>query len=153
MVELVSLQDKNVKFLVAGGGDLLQKSQKTASDKKLPVIFLGWRSDIENILSASDIVVLTSDNEGTPLSLIQGGMAGLPVISTNVGSISDVVISGETGFLVDADLSQLVDAIEKLASNVELRQKLGENAKEFTKMNFGVERLVSNHEDLYKSML
>jgi glycosyltransferase involved in cell wall biosynthesis len=80
-------------------------------------------------------------------------MAGLPVVSTNVGSISEVVVCDETGLLVNTDVYQLVDAIEKLASSVELRQKLGENAKKFTMKNFGVKRLVSNHEELYKSIL
>jgi len=153
VVAEVKHRNIDLHFFVAGDGDLFDYCQDRINREGLPVTLLGWQADIEIVLSAADFLLLTSDNEGTPLSLIQGGMAGLPVISTNVGSISDVVISGETGFLVEADVSQLVDAIEKLVSNVELRQKLGENAKEFTKMNFGVERLISNHEDLYKSML
>lgn len=153
VVAEVKHRNIDLKFFVAGDGELFDYCQDRIKREDLPVTLLGWQADIEIVLSAADFLLLTSDNEGTPLSLIQGGMAGLPVISTNVGSISDVVISGETGILVDTDVSQLVEAIEKLASNVDLRKKLGDNAKEFTKMNFGVERLISNHEDLYKLML
>ena len=153
VVAEVKARNIDLEFFIAGDGDLFDYCRDRIARECLPVSLLGWQTDIESVLSAADFLILTSDNEGTPLSLIQGGMAGLPVVSTNVGSVSEVVVCDETGLLVNTDVSQLVDAIEKLASSAELRQKLGENAKKFTMKNFGVKRLVSNHEQLYKSIL
>ena len=114
---------------------------------------LGWRSDIEKVLSAADIVVLTSDNEGTPLSLIQAGMAGLPVVTTNVGSVPEVVLDSVTGIITDLDVQEIANALQKLATGKALREQLGLAAQEFTLANFGVQRLVHDHEELYKKLL
>jgi len=119
----------------------------------LPVKVLGWQSDIERVLSAADIVVLTSDNEGTPLSLIQAGMAKLPVVTTNVGSVPEVVLDGITGIITSLDINEIADALEELANNSGLRASMGMAAKEFTLANFGVKRLVNDHEELYKKLL
>jgi glycosyltransferase involved in cell wall biosynthesis len=117
------------------------------------VSVLGWQSDIERVLSAADIVVLTSDNEGTPLCLIQAGMAGLPVVTTNVGSVPEVVLNNVTGIITELDVQQIADALENLVNNHALRTQLGKSAKEFTLANFGVQRLVTDHEELYKKLL
>jgi glycosyltransferase involved in cell wall biosynthesis len=114
---------------------------------------LGWQSEIENVLSAADIVVLTSDNEGTPLSLIQAGMAGLPVVTTNVGSIPEVVLDGITGFVTSSEIEEIVNALEKLVVDEDLRGKFGNAAREFTLNHFGVHRLVQDHEKLYKRLI
>jgi glycosyltransferase involved in cell wall biosynthesis len=117
------------------------------------VSVLGWQSNIEKVLSAADIVVLTSDNEGTPLCLIQAGMAGIPVVSTNVGSVSEIVISDITGIITELDVQRIADALENLVSNPGLRTQLGNAAQEFTLDNFGVQRLVHDHEELYKRLV
>ena len=114
---------------------------------------LGWLSNIEKVLSAADIVVLTSDNEGTPLSLIQAGMAGLPVVSTNVGSVPEVVLDNVTGLITSLDVQEIADALEKLVNDNALRAQLGIAAQKFTLANFGVQRLVQDHEVLYKKLL
>jgi len=142
-----------MNFFIAGDGDLLNYCRERISQELLPVSLLGWQSDMETVLSAADFFILTSDNEGTPLSLIQAGMAGLPVIATNVGSVSEVLMGGESGILVEANVNQIVNAIEKLVSSKELRESLGKKAKKFTLENFGVKRLVMDHERLYKSRL
>ena len=97
-VTLINSQNTNLHFIVAGAGDLLGYSQERSAKEGLPVTFLGWREDIETVLAASDLVLLTSDNEGTPLSLIQAGMAQLPIVATRVGSINEIVLEDETDF-------------------------------------------------------
>ena len=143
----------DLEFFMAGDGDLLDTCRESITDKDLPVIVLGWQSNIEKVLSAADIVVLTSDNEGTPLSLIQAGMVGLPVVTTNVGSIPEVVLDNVTGIITGLDVQEIADALEKLANDKALRAQLGRAAQEFTLANFGVQRLVHDHEELYKSLL
>jgi len=73
-----------IDFFIAGDGEILDFCREKIHREGLPVQVLGWQSNIEKVLSAADMVVLTSDNEGTPLSLIQAGMAGIPVVSTDV---------------------------------------------------------------------
>ena len=142
-----------IEFFMAGDGELLEKSRTRIAARDLPVKVLGWQSNIEMVLSAADIVVLTSDNEGTPLSLIQAGMVGLPVVSTRVGSVPEVVLDGVTGIITSLDVQEIADALEKLAKSAELRARMGAAAQEFTLSNFSVDRLVRDHEQLYKKLL
>jgi len=143
----------DLDFFIAGDGELLEACQKRISDQVLPVKVLGWQSDIEKVLSAADIVVLTSDNEGTPLSLIQAGMAGLPVVATHVGSVPEVVLDGLTGIITSLDYIEVANALEKLAGSKVLREQLGHAAQVFTLANFGIERLVHDHEELYRKLI
>ena len=142
-----------LEFFMAGDGELLDIYRERIASEQLPVKVLGWQSNIEKVLAAADLVVLTSDNEGTPLSLIQAGMAGLPVVTTKVGSVSEVVLDGTTGIITSLDVQEIAHAIEKLVNGSDLRDQLGTAAKAFTLANFGVKRLVHDHEELYKKLL
>ena len=146
-------QQVELEFFMVGDGELLDSCRERIVRENLPVKVLGWQSDIEKVLSVADLVVLTSDNEGTPLSLIQAGMAGLPVVTTRVGSVPEVVIDGTTGIITSLDIQEIADALEKLANSNDLRGRMGAAAKEFTLANFGVKRLVHDHEELYKKLL
>ena len=153
VVEECKKRNLNLNFIVAGAGDLLKQTIASATAKDLPIIFLGWREDIELILAASDIVILTSDNEGMPLSLIQAGMAGKPVVSTNVGSVSEIVIEGASGFITDFDPTHLTDALAKLRNDPNLAHELGQAAIEITTNKFGVMRLVNDHQKIYQTLV
>ena len=142
-----------IEFFMAGDGELLKSCQERIAGEELPVKILGWQSDIEKVLAAADLVLLTSDNEGTPLSLIQAGMAGLPVVTTRVGSVPEVVLDGITGIITSLEVQEIADALEKLANSNKLRAQMGAAAQEFTLANFGVKRLVHDHEELYKKLL
>lgn len=149
VVKELNSRHADVSFFMAGEGDLFEACRKEVSKKSLPVVLPGWQTDIELVLSAADLVLLTSDNEGTPLCLIQAGMAGLPVISTNVGSVSEVVIDGTTGILTSFDIQEIADAVEKLRNDERLRSRMSAAGAEFTLNNFGVDRLVKDHRDVY----
>lgn len=153
VVSEIKKRGVNLDFFIAGDGELLDMCRERIKREDLPVTILGWQSDIERVLSSADMVVLTSDNEGTPLSLIQAGMAGLPVVTTNVGSVPEVVLDGVTGIVTGLDVVEIADALEKLVSDKDLCTKLGAAAQEFTLSNFGVKRLVRDHEVLYKKLL
>ena len=153
VVSEIKARNVNLDFFVAGDGELLETCRERITTQDLPVKILGWQSNIEKVLSATDIVLLTSDNEGTPLSLIQAGMAGLPVVTTNVGSIPEVVLDNVTGIVTEISVQELSDALEKLAKSRTLRARLGTAAQDFTMANFGVQRLVHDHEELYKELL
>jgi len=143
----------DLDFFIAGDGELMDQCREKIQRDNLPVTILGWQSDIERILSAADIVILTSDNEGTPLCLIQAGMASLPVVTTGVGSVPEIVIDKVSGFITSLDVNDLADALCKLVNSPGLRQQMGKSAKEYTTVNFGLNRLVHDHEELYKRLL
>ena len=142
-----------LEFFMAGDGELLDSCRERIARDNLSVKVLGWQSNIEKVLAAADIVILTSDNEGTPLSLIQAGMAGLAVVATKVGSVDEVVLNGTTGIVTGLNVQEIAEALEKLANNTGLRTQMGVAAKDFTLTNFGVQRLVYDHEELYKKLV
>lgn len=134
-------------FAVAGSGDLEDVLRAQVAD--LPVTMLGWRSDIETVLAASDALVLTSDNEGTPLSLIQAGLAGLPVVATNVGAVSSVVADHVTGILVGPDAGQVAAGIMDLLDNPVSARALGSTAAVRMARDYGMATMIERHADLY----
>jgi glycosyltransferase involved in cell wall biosynthesis len=142
----------DLRFLVAGEGELFESSKARAEREQLNVTFLGWRSDIAQIFAASDIAILTSDNEGIPLTLIQAAQAGLPIVATNVGSISDIVINESTGYLTATSASDMANAIEKLVRDAQLRRIMGEAGKARASQYFSLERMLKDHADLYRSL-
>ena len=153
VVSEIRKRSLDLDFFIVGDGELLRSCQERIDEEGLSVTILGWQSDIEKVLSAADIVILTSDNEGTPLTLIQAGMAGLPVVTTNVGSVHEIVIDGVTGFVTSLDIQEMASTLEKLVQDKDLRAQLGTAAKDFTLKHFGVQRLVHDHEVLYKKIL
>ena len=140
-------------FLVAGDGDLLDATRDQAQPLGDAVRFLGIRSDVEAVLAAADVVLLTSDNEGMPVSLIEAAMAGRPSVTTAVGSAGEVVIEGETGFVVERDAGALADATARLLSDPDLRRRMGDAARVHGARQFSRARLVADTERLYDSIL
>jgi glycosyltransferase involved in cell wall biosynthesis len=142
----------DLRFLIAGEGELFESAKARAERERLNVTFLGWRSDIAQIFAASDIAILTSDNEGIPLTLIQAAQAGLAIVATNVGSISDIVINESTGYLTSSSASEMADAIEKLTRDAQLRKIMGEAGKARASHYFSLDRMLKDHADLYRSL-
>jgi glycosyltransferase involved in cell wall biosynthesis len=142
----------DIRFLVAGEGELFESSKARCEREQLNVTFLGWRKDIDQIFAASDIAILTSDNEGIPLTLIQAAQAALPIVATNVGSISDIVINESTGYLTQTNAAAMADAIEKLVRDGQLRKMMGDAGKARATQYFSLERMIKDHSDLYRSL-
>jgi glycosyltransferase involved in cell wall biosynthesis len=145
--------DLNVRFCVAGEGELYTSLTHEAERRTLPIDFLGWRSNIEEVLAASDFVVLTSTNEGTPLSLIQAQMAGKPVVATRVGSVHEIVLDQVSGYVDTYETEKFISHIVHLARNESLRETMGASGKKFAEENFSVHRLTEDHQNLYASLL
>ena len=150
IVRRVSADRPDVRFLVAGAGDQAQLIHDAA--RTLPIISLGWRSDVENVLAASDAVLLTSDNEGTPLSLIQAAMAGLPVVASDVGSVHDVVEDGATGWLAEPSVEALFAVLRESLSDPGQMQARGRAGAARAAQRYGIQRLVSDHVALYSDI-
>lgn len=113
------------------------------------VQFLGWRHDLDVVYAGSDIVVLSSDNEGTPVSLIEALASGCAVVSTDVGGVRDVLDGGKRGVLVPAgDAEALAQALRDLARDNGRRAQLAASGR-VVLVQFGRERLIADMAALY----
>jgi glycosyltransferase involved in cell wall biosynthesis len=108
---------------------------------------------MENVYAAADLVLLTSDNEGMPVTLIEAALAGLPAVATAVGSTGEVVLNRITGLMVPPDVVSLVDASRALLSDPVRRGELGEAARTRAEDVFSVERMTADHMTLYRTLL
>jgi glycosyltransferase involved in cell wall biosynthesis len=149
------LKDKHPEswLLIAGAGELLELLSAQAEKEELPITFLGWRKDIGAILSASDIAVLCSDNEGIPLTLIQASQAGLAIVSTEVGSVSDIVISGTTGLLTEVSSKGLIEGVSALLADPALCERFGKAGQERARDFFSSRAMIEHHQGLYSQSL
>ena len=149
------LRDRaGARFVIVGDGELREELQASAPARALGdrVVWAGFRRDVPDVCFASDVVVLTSDNEGTPVSLIEAQAAAVPVVSTNVGGVRTVVLDGETGLLAN-EPPALAAAIGSLLDDPERRTAMAARGREHVLGTFGVERLVDDLDRLYRRLL
>ena len=116
------------------------------------VEFRGWEKDLKAIYEGLDIVVLTSLNEGTPVSLIEAMASARPVVATRVGGVADIVQDGKSGYLVESgDEEDFSQKLLDLIKDPERRRKFGENGRNIVKNRFSKERLIKDTERLYNT--
>lgn len=142
-------------FAVVGGGSEEARLRGRVAELGLEehVRFVGWRSDLARVYAGSDVVVLTSRNEGTPVCLIEAMAAGRAVVSTDVGGVRDVLEDGRLGEVVpDGDAGALADAVARLLDDPERRARLGALGCEAAPRRFGVGRLLRDMECLYDEL-
>lgn len=145
----------NVRFLIVGDGELgkVLRMSATARDLGHRLIWTGFRHDIPELYFASDIAVLCSDNEGTPVSLIEAAAAELPTVSTRVGGAAAVIKDEETGFLVNRDGGEgLATALRQLIRSPALRATMGEAGRQHALQTFSLERLNDDLASLYREL-
>ena len=142
----------NAQFVVCGAGDLEPEVSSAAVQLNGSMSLLGWRADVETVYAAADLIVLTSDNEGMPVSLIEAALAGVPAVSTNVGSVAEVVQHNTTGLLTQCDAGDLARSVVRLLRDEALRLRLGVAAAAWSRQQFGPDRLVSDVQHLYEAI-
>jgi glycosyltransferase involved in cell wall biosynthesis len=147
-------QGAPVRLVIVGDGETRAELEELSAQLGIvdDVYFAGYRADMVSVTAASDIAVLSSDNEGTPVSLIEASAAATPSASTRVGGVADVVTS-ETGRLVEAgDDVGLGDAIAALAADGALREQMGAHARSHVRNRYSVDRLVADIDALYSEL-
>lgn len=145
----------NARLVLVGEGVLKKQLEEQAKRLRLDrqVRFLGLRSDIPDVLGASDAFVLSSDYEGNPLSVMEAMASGLPIVSTAVGGVPSLFESGREGILVrPGDVHGLSAAMTFLLENPKLRQFLGTAAARRARDKFDVSTMVQAYEALYKTL-
>ena len=165
-VAIVAQKNKNkrVKFFVVGDGNDRVRVQKEIEELNLSwcnadnlnnhadIIFTSWVQDISGTLQGLDVVVLTSYNEGTPLSLIEAQFCGKPVVATNVGGVKDTFLDGESGFLVPpGNVDVFAEKLLLLVNDNNLGKKMGNTAVDFAVKNFSKAKEIDSFKYLYKS--
>jgi len=142
---------ENVKFCIIGEGELFNELNEFVKKNNLEkyVIFTGTIESLSIIYSAIDIVALTSDNEGTPLTIIEAFYSKRPVISTNVGGVNDLLLNDRGICIEKENEEKFADMLNELIENNELKNRYIENAYNYVVKTHSLEALVNNIVNLY----
>lgn len=110
------------------------------------VFFYDNVSDVKNVLKQANIAVLTSVSEGLPLAILEYGIVGLPIVSTNVGDVVEVIKDNENGFLVESNnLIEFIEKLEFLIENSSLRNKFSDGIKQTIEEKFSEETIITKY--------
>jgi glycosyltransferase involved in cell wall biosynthesis len=152
----LKLERPDAELLLVGDGPLAGRLHALAGRLGVgdSAHFVGFQEDVAPLYAASDVVALTSANEGTPVTLIEALAAGRPVVSTDVGGVADVVSEGRSGYLVPpGDIGAFAGALARLAEDPELRNELGAFGSVDVRARYAVPRLVADVDELYRRLL
>lgn len=148
--------EPNLHLVLVGDGEM--RAALAAESKTLglqdAVTFAGWQRDLPLVYADLAAVVISSDNEGTPASLIEAMASGCPVISTSVGGVPDIISDGETGRLVPPGSPEaLAAALLALVREPEATQRMAAQARQFALSTFQGQRLINDVDRLYQQLL
>ena len=156
----------NVKFFVIGDGAdkvIVQEEFNKLGigwhddgdfESPAPVIFTSWLPEVARALHGMDIIMLTSHNEGTPMSLIEAQFCNKPVVATDVGGVRDTFLDGETGFLVPrGNVEAFIAKLATLINNEGLRKIMGDKAAIFASQNFSKLNEINSFSMLYQTCI
>jgi glycosyltransferase involved in cell wall biosynthesis len=158
-----AVQTPKVKVLILGEGPQ-RETVVEAARRNHSIQYGGWYEDMKPIWAAADIALLTSKNEGTPMSLIEAMAAGRPFVAMEVGGIQDLAVpplvttpsgckQALNGYLTSRDPEAIASCIQTLASDPELRKNMGEQGRSFACDTFSQDRLAREITELYQSLL
>jgi glycosyltransferase involved in cell wall biosynthesis len=155
-VARIAARARNARFVIVGDGVLRPTLENQARELGITdrVLFTGWRRDLPRICADLNVLVVSSDNEGTPVSAIEAMAAGCPVVATRVGGLPDLIEDHKTGRLVPPrDADALACAILDLLQSPHTARELGRNGQEFVRQRFTVRRLLGDMDHLYSQLL
>lgn len=153
---LFAQRNPNAHLLIAGDGylrnDLEMLSQKLKIRKQ--VHFLGWREDVRDLLTVFDVFALSSRWEGLPIAILEAMSCHCPVVSTAIGGVPEIIESEYNGLLIpDGDAVSLGKALLRIFQDQTFSARLAEKAFLHFEKKFSIERMVHEHEALYRRLL
>lgn len=156
--QVLAKTTKSIKVFIVGDGsekDHIEGRVINLNNKyENRITMTSWIKDIGRFNAGMDLVCLTSDNEGTPVSLIEAQAANIPVITTNVGGVVDIVNEGETGYIVPPkDVNAFANRLLELCEDEKKREKMSQNGWSFVEEKFHYSTLVKNMESYYHELL
>lgn len=147
-----------VQFVIAGDGPLHQDIARYANEQGIAerITLLGERRDVEHLMAAMDVFVLSSDREGHPLTALEAQTAGAPVVLTDVGGCAEAIAQqGEKcgGLLVSPDSKALAQAVQRLCEDAELRHDMGQFARQYAEDFFGQHTMKRAYQALFEQAI
>ena len=153
----MSQSEKKFKFFIVGDGELRNDIENYIVSKggayAHRFVFTSWVKKMEECYPILDLVCLCSLNEGTPVSLIEAQASGIPVVTTDVGGVQNVVLNGQTGIIVpNFEAETFANAMLEIVQNEKLHAQMSQKAIKFVMQNFSMEKLIKNTDELYQKM-
>jgi glycosyltransferase involved in cell wall biosynthesis len=156
---LVHQAAPNVKFLLIGDegdGSIIGYVRDRIKEWGLAdnVKLLGFRKDVYHILRNSDIFLLASNSEGLPISVVEAMLASKTVVATDVGGLSEIVVSGKTGFLVEPNNPKAIaDTLLNLVNNAKLRSEIGDQGHQYALATLSIKSMIDQYQKLYRELI
>lgn len=154
-----------IRVFIVGDGESRRQTEQTARELNLDftdrnqqqtactITYTGWVTEMDWLMAGMDIIALSSINEGTPVSLIEAQAAGKPIVTTNVGGISDVVVPGKTAILTDSSPTGFAASLLRLTGDAGLREEMGRQGWGVVEKKFSYRRLVDETTSYYYELL
>lgn len=158
MESVIQRSTKKIKVFIVGDGAERESIENEVRRLNTQygdfIVMTSWITDIGTFNAGMDLICLTSKNEGTPVSLIEAQAANLPVVTTDVGGVRDIIQDSETGFIVPSDdVHSFAEKVLELIEDEKKRQLMSQNGWTFVKEKFHYETLVRNVRQLYEELL
>ncbi|MEM9542293.1 MAG: glycosyltransferase [Cyanobacteria bacterium P01_E01_bin.42] len=154
-IAIARQSDPHIHLALIGDGELRSHLESRTRELGIAeaVIFTGWRQDLPQIYADLDAVVISSNNEGTPASLIEAMATGCPVIATRVGGVPDLLTPDRGRIVKPNDPQTLARAILDLWQDPEQTQYFAENARAYARLTYNSQRLVRDIAQLYETLV
>jgi len=156
LIKAIPYIDDNIKVYFVGEGSTMSAAQDLVAEMNVvdQVVFLGQRTDVQELLSSFDIFVLSSKYEALPISIIEAMSVGLPIIASNVGGVSELVIDGENGLLFEkGNIEELARQISKLIDDEPRRIEMGRISRCRYQENFTLINTIEQTMSVYTSIV
>ena len=158
VIEKLAIEGVFARYFIVGDGSERNFIETLINElsSKFPVQIemIGWETDIATFNAGMDILCLTSNNEGTPVSLIEAQAGNLPIVTTDVGGVRDIVLAGESAFVVPRkDALKFAEKLKILIQDENKRETMSQNGWNYVKDNYSYSRLVKDMRDLYFNLL
>lgn len=156
--QVLTKTTKSIKVFIVGDGEERQKIEEKVEKMNQRfenrIKMTSWIKDVGRFNAGLDIICLSSNNEGTPVSLIEAQAGNIPVVTTDVGGVKDIILENETGFIVPiGNLEMYVEKVLDLVENEEKRLKMSQNGWNFVQDKFSYQTLVKNMDNYYTKLI
>ncbi len=147
VIKITTSENTDIQFLICGEGSLYPEFVESTFGER--VYRLGWIDDLTAFYSAVDLMILTSDNEGSPLTIIEAGKVGIPTISRDVGGVNSLIEDGFNGFLCANSAAEISVLLQEICLDSELIQRVSKNVKLDFNLRFNKETFLQKYEEIY----
>lgn len=153
VIDAIGKEVDNLHVLIAGEGNYGPRVRSWAAASPTDISYLGWVDNLEALMAASDCLLATSDSEGIPLTLLLAAEHGLPIVSTGVGAIPEIIRPNLDGWIVDANESRLVEAVMEVNRDPREARRRALRAREHVAQFASLDNYIAAHAELYEELL